>query len=428
MPLHDKDSGRLGPGSPPHQRGRTVAPALTPAPALAARARLDLASAQLRPAAARSAGRVQALQRAVGNRATTALLRGAEAGGGGGGADGQLSFEVQRNGGSTETRSPEQRVEDATWRGFSVWWSSADAHATAAVEAATAQSVQLSPPYSDRLTALGDELLGVQNEIANGVTFLRLGLPAPWLTTHAIARADELERRIAAVDRVTEAWSAVVSSGLLELMARFGEAQLRLAEHLRDELQECRRELETLRTALGDPKFRGAAAQTGINAAISVALLAITVTNPLLGFAIAVAGVAAQLTADQLLGPTTPGADAFTVAGVSTVGAAAERAGAAEKLGRGSARLRVAGRRLGVAGAVAASGLDVKETLQAYEEYQARVRELGQRIGRLSRRLEPLRPLLLYPQQARAMVAALRTQAARLRQGGQIVLQDSAAP
>ncbi|HEY8341015.1 MAG TPA: hypothetical protein VIK95_14190 [Egibacteraceae bacterium] len=371
--------------------------------------RADRTRSTTESAPASTVGVLAALQRSAGNRAVAALL--------GGGTHLLLPLQRQQvDQQEADTRTPEQRVDAATWNGFSTWWASADADATEAAAEADEVGALLSSPYRERLGMLTGELVGSQNLIANGVTALRAGRDAPWLTADPIARAEELEQQIEAVRAVSDAWRAVLGSGLLELMAAFGEAQLRLAERLRDELAECRRELDDLTRVFNDPKVREAAIQFGVNAAISVAVIAISVANPVVGIAVSVGAAATQLTLDALLGPSEPGPETFTAAGASVAGSAAENLSA-----RGTS-LRTAGRRLGVAGAIAASALDANEVYQAH---RARLVRLGQRMDQIARQLERLRPLLLYPRQARALIAGLRAHATRLREEGQLVLSEA---
>lgn len=331
--------------------------------------------------------------------------------------DGMVDSErdgAQRDGGDDGDLGPERRVDDATWEGFSRWWASADADATDTLERADEVAGLLDSPYAERFDGLLLELQGTQNRIANGVTALQWGVPAPWLTSDPIGLANRLEESIVAVGDVTGAWGAVLGSGILELMASFGEERLRYARWLRSELRACRRELEDLSAMFDDPAVREALAQFGINAAISAAVIAIGIVNPVVGLGVAIAGAATQLTLDSLLGPDEPGAESFTAAGASTAGSAAEA------LGSGRAALRFTGRGLGIVGALGGSTLDFVEVYQANK---ARLVRVGTRMQELARKLEPLWPLLRYPLLARSLIDGLGEQAARLREEGQLALE-----
>jgi hypothetical protein len=323
---------------------------------------------------------------------------------------------AQRWDGAGDDRSPDQRVEDATWVGFNAWWADADADAFDALGDEASVAVVLRSPYDARLGMLAAGLERQQNLVANGVTALRNGVPAPFFTDDPLGHAHRLEDTIQALRDVCDGWRAIVASGIFELLARVGEAQLRYVQQLRDELRECQRELNELSRIFSDPATQQALAQFGINLAISAALVAITVVNPVVGIGLAVAGAATQLTLDGLLGPSGPGADSFTAAGAATAGSAAEN------LAGKRTAMRIAGRRLGIAGAVAGSVIDGNEV---YQTHKTRLARVGARMDQIDRQLYHLRHILLYPEQARAIIGALRAHGERLREHGQLVLETA---
>jgi hypothetical protein len=344
------------------------------------------------------------LQQAIGNRAVNAAL-------------GRPA--VQRQDTVTPTR--DDLVDRATWTGFTDWFDEANEEAGDVAAQAQRISDGLGSPYQQRLRMLIDGVTQVQNILLVDIVALMEGRPAPRLTADPHGLAQRLEERIATLDEVNDAWGAVVASGILELMARFGEAQLRRARALQEEMRDLLAELHRLeRIAQGD-ELKGAFAQLGINAALTGATIALTALFPPAGLAIAIGAAATALTVDSMLGPEGPGADSFTASGASVASAAAER------LPEQRTALRAAGRLLGRVSIAAGTTIDVLETREAISQYEAaraRIIAVSSRIDRAHRELGTLRPLLQYPRQARALLVGMRSRAERLRAHGQLVLEE----
>jgi hypothetical protein len=355
-----------------------------------------------------SPARVLSLQRTAGNAAVIQLLRGP-------------AVHVQRQDPATEEETEQLTVDEQTFDGFETWAEASIADADDACVEGQETANRLSSPYQERLNMLIAGVVDVRNQVANGVDSLRAGGAAPDITADPQGMLLWLDEETFNLMDVTEAWDDVMGSGLLELMASIGEAQVARARRLRDELRACERELRDLERIASGSEMRGAFLQTGGNAAISIALAAITIANPIAGIVVAVGAAAVQLTIDHYLGPSSPGADTFGAATVSTAGSAMQQLGPA-----GSA-LRRAGGRLGTAGAIAGTTIDVLETREAIAQYEAaagRLRAVGSRFDRLSRELQPLLPLLQYPRTANALIAGLRARAETLRENGQVVLSE----
>jgi hypothetical protein len=316
----------------------------------------------------------------------------------------------------------EERIDRATWTGFTAWFYAANEEAGDVTVRAQLISNWLHSPYQHRLRIYIEGVTDVQNVILLGIDALSDGRDALRLTADPHGLAERLEERIAGLHEVNEAWTAVIASGILELMARFGEAQLRRARALQEEMRELLAELRRLEEIAQGRELAGAFAQLGINAAITAATIALAVLFPPAGLAVAIGAAATQLTVDAMLGPSGPGLDSFSASGASVASAASER------LPRQRTTLRAAGRRLGVLGAIAGTTIDALETREAIAEYEAaraRIVAVSNRIDRIHRELGTLRPLLEYPSQARARIAGMQARAETLRRRGQLVLEES---
>ncbi len=386
-------------------------------------------------------GQVLALGGLAGNRAVAALLAPSQAGRGrphgpamqpsvqreGEDDEGQVEGSEPEAEGSEapaadDTRSPEERVDDATFAGFNEWADAAITDADEACVTAEEQSHALSSPYRERMETLIEEVVAIRNAIDEGVASLGAGGEAPGLTADPQGALEQLEDRASTLADVCDAWSAVVASGILELLARVGEARLAQARRVRDELAACQAELQTLQRIAAGDEMMEAFAQAGIGVALTAAGIILTAMFPPAGLAIAVGSAVVGLTLDAALGPTGPDALDFGAGGASTAGAAVEQ------VAQQGSRLTRAGSALGAAGAVAGTTLDVLESREAIDRYEAaavRVRVLAQRLNRLAQSYEDLRPILEHPAMLRRILEAMRARAQVLRDEGQIVLEDA---
>lgn len=320
-----------------------------------------------------------------------------------------------------DTASRTERVDAVTWNGFSTWLAAALNEADDTFVQAQTTSNMLTPPHQERLRRLLGEAEGLYLVLTNGEEALAQGDPAPRLTANAVPLAHAFEERLEALSDVTAAWDGVLASGIIELLASLSEAQLLWARRLLQELAECRRELERLQRIASGAEMAEAFAQTGINGAISAALLAITIVNPVVGIAVSIGAAGVQLGLDECLGPTQPDVLTYSASGTGLAGAGLER------LAQDGSKLKAAGRRLGVVGAVAGTTLDVLETREAIQQYEAargQIVAVSNRIRNISRDLHRLRPLLQYPDLARAMIDGMRQHAQVLRHQHQVVLRE----
>ncbi len=366
---------------------------------------------------------VIALQRMAGNRAVGQLLAAPERQGPVG-----ADISVQRDDppAATDERTPTQRVDDATFRGFTVWAESATADADEALTASISVADALGSPYQGRLNMLIGDVTGDANTLDWGLVALREGREAPSLTADARGFVDRFEHRLEALQDVTEAWQAVTSSAVMTLIGMIAEAQVARARALKQELDSLVAQLRDLQRIAEGGDLRGAFVQLGVNTAITGVLLAISFANPLVGIAVAVGSAAVQCGLDELLGPSGNDAvDAVSV-GLGIGGSAMEARAASKQLAGATSKLGVAGKRLGLAGAALGTALDVLETreaIAAYEDAQARIGAISTRLERVSRQLTPLRPILEFPATAAKLVQRIQSQAAVLRENAQIVLK-----
>lgn len=330
---------------------------------------------------------------------------------------------------ATDDRTPAQRVDEATFAGFTTWAESATADADSAINDAIAMADGLSSPYANRLNMLIGDLTGITNTLDWGLVALREGRPAPTLTADAVGFAHRMEDRIEVLHDVTEAWQAVMGSAVLTLIGMIAQAQVERARALQRELTDLLRELRDLERIAEGSDLRQAFAQLGVNTAITVAVLAISVANPIAGVAIAVGSAAVQCGLDELLGPSGNDAKDVVAVGLGLGGTATEAAAALPRLASSSTQLKLAGRRLGYVGAAMGTGLDVLETqeaIQAYESARSRIRAVSTRLDRVSSQLAPLRPLLEFPDLAARMIQRIHAQAEILRTNAQVVLRGHA--
>lgn len=295
----------------------------------------------------------------------------------------------------------------------------------ACVEAQLVSNVMQSP-YQDRLRMLIDEVVDSRNWIDGQRAALAGSLAdpdqAPSHSPHLHAEAIAVWNRAHVLFRVSDAWRAVFASELLQLLASVGEAQLKRAHDLRQELLDCYAELHRLQRIAEGAGMASAFAKLGVNAAIT----AISVAYPPVGVAYAIGTLAyeaGKLGVDYYLGSEDgPSAWPLAPAGATVAGAALEGFAGDRQL------LATAGKRLGVAGTVAGHLSDVHGTAEAVREYEQAVvglMDLGQRMERLSRELATLERLLRYPGMARQVIAGLRGHAAALRAEGQVIMQDA---
>lgn len=281
-------------------------------------------------------------------------------------------------------------------------------------------AIDLGSPYRERMGSLIDGVSESTNDLNEALDRLVAveGRDAG-RAAEAEARVHVLEVRTDQLIEVLEAWRQVGRSQIMELLAAVGQARLDRAQALRRELDELHAELLELRAIAGGAEVDQAMTQLGVNAAISTALLAISIANPVVGLAVAVGGALVTLTIDYYLGPTTPGLDSQAAAVTGVVGTGLE--GFASP----GTRLRTAGGRLGVAGAAVGTLVDAGEVQIAIDQYMEARRRLvhvSRRYDRAAREYNRLRPILAYPGMATRTIAGLREQAAVLRQHGQLRL------
>lgn len=271
---------------------------------------------------------------------------------------------------------------------------------------------------------IGD-LTGTTNTLDWGLAALREGQPAPTLTADALGFAHHLEHQLEVLQDVTEAWQAVMGSAVMTLIGMIAEAQVERARALQRELADLLRELGDLQRIAEGSDLRQAFAQLGLNTAITVALLAVSFSNPIVGVAVAVGSAAVQCGLDELLGPSGNDAKDAVSVGIGITGSAAEATAAARQVTEASTKLKVAGRRMGYVGAAMGTGLDVLETreaIEAYESARTRIRAVTARLDRVSRDLAPLRPILAFPDLAARMIERIHSHAETLRTNAQVVL------
>ncbi len=327
---------------------------------------------------------------------------------------------------ATDERTPTQRVDDATFRGFTTWAESATADADAALTDAISVADALGSPYQGRLNMLIGDVTGDANTLDWGLVALREGREATSLTADARGFVDRFEHRLEVLQDVTEAWQAVTSSAVMTLIGMIAEAQVARARALKQELDSLAAQLRDLQRIAEGGDLRGAFVQLGVNTAITGVLLAVSFANPLVGVAIAVGSAAVQCGLDELLGPGGNDAKDAVSVGMGIGGSAMEARAASRQLAGASSKLKVAGKRLGLAGAALGTALDVletKEAIAAYEDAHARLGAISARLERVSRELDPLRPILQFPATAALFVQRIHAQAAVLRDNAQVVLQ-----
>lgn len=407
--------------TPPPAAARDTSRA-TPWPIAAVRSRADGPAGGVRPVPPQG---VLALQRLAGNKAVDRLLPGTP-----NRRPASPVVTVQLDDPPAPApegeRTPVQLVDGATFAGFTTWAQAATADADSALPGAIGLAEALGSPYQHRLNMLIDEVIGAANTLDWGLSALREGRTAPALTADPLGFVDRFEHHLQVLHDVTDAWQAVTTSAVMTLIGMIAEAQVERAQALQRELDDLVGELRTLQRIADGDDLRGAVAQLGINAVISGVLLAVTFANPIVGVAVAVGSVAVQATLDELLGPSGNDAGDVAAAGVGIAGSAAEARAASRGLAEASSKLRVAARRLGALGAAMGTTLDVLETREAvtaHESARARIRVVTARLNRVARQLEPLRPLLAYPDLAAGRVARIQSHATTLRQNAQIVLQ-----
>jgi hypothetical protein len=349
--------------------------------------------------------RVLGLQRTAGNAAVAAML-------------GSTAVTVQRD----DPPGPAKTIDEQTFVGFQVAAEAAIDNADDDCVDAQKLSNRLGSPYRDRLRVLIDGVVAARNQVSDGMAALSRGAAAPAITGNPAGILAGLDDQAATLRDVCGAWEAVIDSGLAEFLASIGQAQVARARAIAAELDECIAQLRDLQRISTGSEISQAFAQTGLNAAITVAILALTALVPPAGMAVAIVGGAAQIGLDYALGPSDPGKLSFGGVVVSSATAAAEQFAA-----KGS-KLQRAGSRLGAVGIALGTASDLLETHQAIEEYEAAVARIGplsQRVERLARELDPLLPLLAFPRTAAAFIAALQSSAQTLRENGQLVLTEA---
>jgi hypothetical protein len=310
---------------------------------------------------------------------------------------------------------PGRTIDEQTYVGFQVAAEASIDDADDDCVDAQKLSNRLGSPYRERLRILIDGVVAARNQVSDGMAALSRGAAAPAITGNPAGILPGLDDQAATLRDVCAAWEAVIDSGVTEFIASIGQAQVARARAIAAELDDCIAQLRDLQRIATGREVVQACTQTGLNAAITVALVALTALTPPVGLAVTIGGAAVQLALDTFLGPSRPG---FLSGG----GAAATAAGA--KLAKGASKLRTAGSGLGAVGAAS----DLLETHQAIEEYEAAVARIGplsQRIERLAHELDPLLPLLAFPQTAAAFIAALQSSAETLRENGQVVLTEA---
>ena len=313
--------------------------------------------------------------------------------------------------------TPEERIDEATFDGFNAWAEAAIADADETCEDAQLTANRLSSPYQHRLNMLIQDVVDVRNRIDNGKFALGQGRAAPGLTNAPEAWLNELEDSIADLREVTDAWDAVMASGLLQLLALVAEAQVALARRLKSELEGLLAEMRELQRIASGAELRQAFAQTGLNVVISGTILVLTALVPPAGVALAVGSAVVQLSLDHCLG-SPPGALSYGAAGSSI-------SGARLSLPRYTPRLQTFGRRLGAVGMAAGTVSDILETREAIQNYEAaaaRLRVVGARIDRIVPQLSRLMPLLEHPDMVERMIEGMRSHAETLRENGQVTL------
>lgn len=324
-----------------------------------------------------------------------------------------------------DQQTPAERVDAVTFPGFTRWAESATADADAAIADGGDVADALASPYSSRLNMLIGDVTGDANTLDWGLVALREGRPAPSLTADSVGFAHRFEDHLETLDDVTRAWRDVTSSAVMTLIGMIAEAQVARARALRQELADLLTELQNLERIAGGSDLRQAFAQLGINTAITGALLAISIANPIVGLTVAIGSAAVQCGLDELLGPSGNDAKDAVAVGIGIGGSAAEAAAAIPRLAKASKGLTAAGKKLGYVGAAAGTALDVLETQEAvaaYEAARSRIRTVSTRLERVARELEPLRPILAYPALAARLITRIQAQAATLRDNAQVVL------
>lgn len=246
--------------------------------------------------------------------------------------------------------------------------------------------------------------------------------PSPQLQA-GVSRVRSLFERFEAgtehIEALAEGWGALLRMRVFEAFAALGQAQIDEARAIRTALIQVHTEIEQIGQRVGGRNPREVTAnaaqardmaeqQLAVDAALAVALTAISIVNPVIGAVLAIGGAGLSI----LLDGSVSGGDTPSAAGGAASVVQLRHAGrATSAIGRAAGRVNTAATIIGV-------------TYDGYVLYEAasdvsRMRALGQQLQQLSRRYARLAPIINNLALAQSIVDGMNREIAVLRQGAQ---------